>query len=55
MTDFKSYKKYSCAIIARSGFMHLITPELQRKALLNIRENLTEGGMPPEFLYLPGL
>ena len=45
MTDFKSDKKYSCAIIARSGFMHLITPELQRKALLNIRENLTEGGM----------
>lgn len=45
MTEFKSDKKYSCAIIARSGFMHLTTPELQRAALLNIRENLTEGGM----------
>ena len=40
MTDFKSERKYSLAIIARSGFMHLLTPELQRAALLNIRENL---------------
>ncbi|MBE5797142.1 MAG: class I SAM-dependent methyltransferase [Clostridiales bacterium] len=45
MTEFSSGKKYSCAIIARSGFMHLLTPELQRAALLNIRENLTDGGM----------
>ena len=45
MTDFKSERKYSCAIIARSGFMHLLTPELQRAALLNIRENLIDGGM----------
>lgn len=45
MTEFKSERKYSCAIIARSGFMHLLTPELQRAALLNIRENLTDGGM----------
>lgn len=45
MTDFKSYRKYSLAIIARSGFMHLLTPELQRAALLNIRENLVEGGI----------
>ena len=45
MTEFRSEKKYSCAIIARSGFMHLTTPELQRAALLNIRENLTDGGM----------
>ena len=45
MTEFKSERKYSCAIIARSGFMHLTTPELQRAALLNIRENLTDGGM----------
>ncbi|MBQ7613260.1 MAG: class I SAM-dependent methyltransferase [Spirochaetaceae bacterium] len=45
MTDFRSDKKYSCAIIARSGFMHLLTPELQRAALLNIRENLVDGGM----------
>ena len=45
MTEFKSDKKYSCAIIARSGFMHLLTSDLQRMALLNIRENLVEGGM----------
>lgn len=45
MTEFKSSRKYSCAIIARSGFMHLCTPELQRAALLNIRENLVDGGM----------
>lgn len=45
MTDFHSSRKYSLAIIARSGFMHLLTPELQRKALLNIRENLTDGGI----------
>lgn len=45
MTEFQSDKKYSCAIIARSGFMHLLTPELQRAALLNIRKNLSDGGM----------
>ena len=45
MTEFRSDRKYSCAIIARSGFMHLLTPELQRAALLNIRENLVDGGM----------
>jgi len=45
MTDFISNKKYSLAIIARGGFMHLTTPEEQRKALLNIRENLTDGGI----------
>lgn len=45
MTDFKSDRKYSLAIIARSGFMHLLTPALQREALLNIRENLTDGGI----------
>lgn len=26
MTEFNSDRKYSCAIIARSGFMHLIIP-----------------------------
>ena len=45
MTNFKNNKKYSLAIIARSGFMHLITPEDQRNALLNIREHLTDGGI----------
>ena len=45
MTDFRGARRYSCAIIARSGFMHLLTPEDQRAALLNIRQNLAEGGM----------
>ena len=45
MTGFNSGRRYSCAIIARSGFMHLLTGEDQRAALLNIRENLTDGGM----------
>ena len=45
MTEFCSDRKYSLAIIARSGFMHLLTPELQRQALLNIRENLTDNGI----------
>lgn len=45
MTAFKSDRKYSCAIIARSGFMHLLTSELQRAALLNIRDHLVDGGM----------
>lgn len=45
MTQFRSDRKYSLAIIARSGFMHLPTPDLQRAALLNIREQLTEDGI----------
>lgn len=45
MTSFKSSRAYSLAIIARSGFMHLLTPQLQRTALLNIRAHLTEGGI----------
>ena len=45
MTEFISDRKYSCAVIARSGFMHLLTSESQRAALLNIRENLVDGGM----------
>lgn len=45
MTNFKSDKKYSLAIIARSGFMHLLTREDQRQALLNIKDHLTEGGI----------
>lgn len=45
MTTFDSGRTYSLAIIARSGFMHLPTSELQQKALLNIRERLTEGGI----------
>lgn len=45
MTKFNSGRKYSLAIIARSGFMHLPTTELQKAALRNIREQLTEGGI----------
>lgn len=45
MTDFRGPRPYSLAIIARSGFMHLTTPQAQRAALLNIRENLTDGGI----------
>ena len=33
MTKFSSGRKYSLAIIARSGFMHLPTQELQKAAL----------------------
>ena len=45
MTSFSAPRKYSLALIARSGFMHLTTPELQRAALLNIRSNLRDGGI----------
>lgn len=45
MTKFNSGRKYSLAIIARSGFMHLPSQELQKAALLNIREQLLEGGI----------
>lgn len=45
MTGFSSGRKYSLAIIARSGFMHLPTQELQIAALRNIREQLSDGGI----------
>ena len=45
MTDLHPPRKYSLAIIARSGFMHLLTPEDQRAALLSIRDALTDGGI----------
>ena len=45
MTKFSSGRKYSLAIIARSGFMHLPTQKLQEEALLNIREQLDDGGI----------
>jgi len=34
MVDFMADRKYSLAVIARSGFMHLLYPEDQRKAFL---------------------
>ncbi|MBR3504313.1 MAG: class I SAM-dependent methyltransferase [Clostridia bacterium] len=45
MASFDSGRRYSLAIIARSGFMHLLTPALQRQALLNIRGQLVDGGV----------
>ena len=44
MTAFSSGRRYSLAIIARSGFMHLPTQDLQIKALKNLREQLQPGG-----------
>lgn len=55
MTDFTSGRKYALAIIARSGFMHLPTPELQRKALLNIRENLLPDGILTLNTFAPSI
>lgn len=45
MTSFNSGKKYSLAIIARSGFMHLPDSRHQQAALRNIRDQLTDGGI----------
>ena len=45
MTKFSSGRKYSLAIIARSGFMHLPSQQLQIEALMNIREQLLPGGI----------
>ena len=45
MTKFSSGRKYSLAIIARSGFMHLPDQELQIAALKNLREQLLPGGI----------
>ena len=45
MTGFSSGRRYSLAIIARSGFMHLPTQELQIRALTNLREQLLPGGI----------
>ncbi|MCL2509262.1 MAG: class I SAM-dependent methyltransferase [Oscillospiraceae bacterium] len=55
MTDFTSARKYSLAIIARSGFMHLTTPGEQRKALLNIREHLLPGGILTLNTFAPNI
>lgn len=45
MTKFSSGRKYSLAIIARSGFMHLPDQKLQEAALRNLREQLLPGGI----------
>ena len=45
MTDLHPGRRYSLAVIARSGFMHLLTPQDQRRALLSIRDCLTDDGV----------
>ena len=45
MTNLHAPRKYSLAIIARSGFMHLLTPQDQRAALLSIRDSLVDDGI----------
>jgi SAM-dependent methyltransferase len=45
MLDFSYDRKFSLTIIARSGFMHLLKPEEQRKTLRNIHSHLTDGGV----------
>lgn len=45
MAELKSNRKYSLAIIARGGFMNLLTPELQRQALMSIKDNLKPNGI----------
>ncbi|MCL1952089.1 MAG: class I SAM-dependent methyltransferase [Oscillospiraceae bacterium] len=45
MTEFDAGRQFSLAIIARSGFMHLTTPEQQRRALLTIKQHLIPGGV----------
>ena len=45
MTDFKIDRQFSLAIIARSGFMHLLTAKEQRQTFLNIKDHLTDGGV----------
>ncbi|HAN20236.1 MAG: hypothetical protein A2Y15_05120 [Clostridiales bacterium GWF2_36_10] len=45
MTNFSLDRKFSLAIIARGGFMHLTTPVEQRVALLNIKSHLTDDGI----------
>jgi len=45
MTDFSIRRQFSLAIIARTGFMYLLTAKEQQQTLLKIREHLTDGGV----------
>lgn len=45
ISEFRMDRKYSLAIMAGSGFMHLTTISQQRSALLAIREKLLPGGV----------
>ncbi len=45
MTDFSLPQPVSLAIIPRSGFMHLLTPQHQEQALRTIHRHLLPGGV----------
>lgn len=45
MVNFKAGEKFSLAIIARCGFMHLLTKSEQRQALLCIKSHLIDDGI----------
>jgi hypothetical protein len=45
IVDFTYDRTFSLAMIPASGFMHLTTPEDQRKALSNINRHLEIGGV----------
>jgi len=53
MTDFAIDRKFSLAIIARSGFLYLLTTKEQQQTLSNIREHLTDGGVLTLNTYQP--
>lgn len=44
MRDFDLGRRFELAIIPYRAFLHLMTPEDQRRALLRIRDHLTENG-----------
>lgn len=44
MSDFDLGRQFNLVMIPFRAFLHLITPEDQRRALTCIREHLTEGG-----------
>lgn len=44
MRDFSLGREFNLALVAYSSFLHMITPEEQRKALLRIREHLGRDG-----------
>lgn len=45
MTTFEVGRPSSLAFIARSGFLHLLTPQEQERALRNIHRHLEPGGV----------
>lgn len=55
MAQLKSNRQYSLAIIARGGFMNLLTPQLQRQALLSIKDNLLPNGILTFSTFCPNV